>query len=47
MGNTAYPLSQQIADTIKAHGREWAHWHYCIKARGPLLSPFEWAILAR
>lgn len=47
MGSTFYPLSQQIADTIAEHGRDWAEFHYCHARSGPHLSAFEWAILAR
>jgi hypothetical protein len=30
-GSTVYPLTQQIADSIKAHGLRWAVRHYSRK----------------
>lgn len=42
-GSVAYPLSQQIADTIEAHGYWWAANHYMGKHK---LSAWEWHILA-
>ena len=47
MGNPAFPLTQQVADTIRAHGLDWAQWHYCVNRKGPRLSAFEWSVFAR
>lgn len=47
MGNPSFPLSEQIAATIRAHGALWACWHYCQNPKGPRLSSFEWRILSR
>lgn len=47
MGSIVYPLSQQIADTIAAHGFDWAEWHYTLNRKGPRLTALEWRILAR
>ena len=47
MGSTSFPLSEQIADTIRAHGRMWAAWHYMSNPKGPRLSSFEWRVLSR
>ena len=47
MGSVFYPLSEQIKDTIAAHGVQWAWRAYCVDRKGPGLSAFEWSILSR
>lgn len=47
MGHPDFPLSAQIADTIKTHGAMWAAWHYMTNPKGPRLSALEWRILSR
>jgi len=34
-GTLDYPLSEQIADTIAVHGREWAAHYYIVRRRVP------------
>jgi len=45
-GCTAFPLSEQIKDTIAHHGADWAENHYRGKRNGFRLSKYEWRILA-
>ena len=47
MGHPRFTLSEQIKDTARAHGIDWALWHYVHNPRGPRLSTFEWSILSR
>lgn len=47
MGSIHFPLSEQIANTIAEHGRDWAEFHYCYRRTGPRLSALEWRVLSR
>ena len=43
MGTTTYPLTQQIADTIAAHGLSWTVAYYHKRAR----RAGDWAVVRR
>lgn len=42
-GAVAYPLGEQIADTVRAHGLRWAASYYCAKG----VPEAEFLLLAR
>jgi hypothetical protein len=43
MGCIDFPLSEQIADTVRAHGYSWTRRHY-IETKG--LTPMQWRVLS-